>query len=82
MSTTKVDLGYRLDKETLSLGELWAEVAKLATNRHNDNEVCGEYPFEIRKAQLVGLKELVRCLEQTHNSVETSLFVRKVLRGD
>lgn len=80
--TTKVSLDYRIDENTLSIGELWMEAAKLTTRRCQDNEVCEGYPFEIRKAQLVSLKALVEAIEQTHNSIETSLFVRKVLKGD
>ena len=80
--STKVSMNYRLDDNTQTVGELWESIAKLAAGSVADNKVCDNYPFRIRQSQLESLKELVKSLDDSHNAIDTSLWVRKVLRGE
>lgn len=55
-----------VDEQTMSIGELWESLATFASNRKNDNTLCGEYPIETRMMQMDTLRCFVNAIEEFH----------------
>lgn len=60
----------RLTPKHLSIEELWEQIAAMANNRVQDNNLCDSYPLHTRMMQLHTLKSLIQTVEDTHNKMQ------------
>lgn len=68
----KIPLSFKKDDETMSVGELWEQIAKIANGRAEDNkrnEKEMNYPLELRALQTSSLDSLVNALKLTHHAM-------------
>lgn len=60
----------RLTPRHLTIEELWEQIAGIANNRVQDNNLCESYPLQTRMMQLHSLKVLIKTVEDTHNKMQ------------
>lgn len=68
----EIPLSFKKDEETMSVGELWEQIAKIANGRVEDNkrnEKEMKYPLELRSLQISSLDALVNALKLTHHAM-------------
>lgn len=51
---------------TITIDELWENLADFCYRRVEENKKCDEYPFEVRIRQLNNLKVFIRKIEEHH----------------
>jgi hypothetical protein len=65
--TKEIKLTERPDSDTLTIGELWEELALFCNRRANDNKrYDGNYPIDTREMQMPALHSLVSAIEKFH----------------
>lgn len=64
----EIKLTERPDADTMTIGELWDELALFCSRRAKDNKLYdGNYPMNTRELQMPALHSLVSAIEKFHN---------------
>jgi hypothetical protein len=65
--TKSIKLTERPDADTMTIGELWDELALFCDRRAKDNKRSENYPIDTREIQMPALHSLVSAIEKFHN---------------